>query len=95
MTADRELRDSILSLVQLCKRYQVRALSLNSALTVLMLAPPTKRESLKADDIDAEIRKARDQAQNAAVLYGIINVGGYAFSSAGCFLLDSCNAILH
>jgi hypothetical protein len=63
MEVTREIRQAILDLLNLCKQYQVRALTLNTALTTIMQLPPTKRAELTPADIDAELRRPRDQAK--------------------------------
>ena len=66
MEVTREIRQAILDLLNLCKQYQVRTLSLNTALTAILQLPPDKKAELKAADLEAAIEKAADQASQLA-----------------------------
>ncbi len=63
MELDQDVRDAILLLVNACNDYQIRALTLTSVLRTLKLYGAEKRESLCECELDAEVRKAYNDAE--------------------------------
>ena len=60
---DEETRKIILLFIRAFKRYQVRALSLNSAITAIVEMSPADRATLTSDRVRAEIANVRNQAE--------------------------------
>ena len=63
MGISEDVREAILRLLQVCKRYQVRALSLNHALAKIIETPPNKRSDLTTEQIEAWTREGRRDAE--------------------------------
>jgi hypothetical protein len=63
MHISKEVREEILRLLQVCKRYQVRALSLNHALAKIIATPSDKRSDLTTHQIEAWEREGRRDAE--------------------------------
>ena len=63
---DRALRNAILMLVQACKLYQVRDLTTNAALTMVMSLSPTERAALTAAKLEAHAQQFRPKFQEMA-----------------------------
>ena len=63
MGISEDVREAILRLLQVCKRYQVRALSLNHALAKIIETPSNKRSDLTTDQIEAWTREGRRDAE--------------------------------
>jgi hypothetical protein len=66
MEDDRDLRNAILLLVRICKLFQVRSLSLNTALSAIVDLPPAKRAKLTHAQILEEVQKAETHAKQVA-----------------------------
>jgi predicted NBD/HSP70 family sugar kinase len=66
MELNEDFREAILRLVETCKKYQVRALSINEALLRIADLPPTKRTSLTMAQIEELVSQERPMAQKAA-----------------------------
>jgi hypothetical protein len=62
MENDRELRNVILILLQACEKWQLRALSMNSALTWIAALPPNTRAALTPEQIGARVANFREEA---------------------------------
>lgn len=60
---EHDLRETIAVLIQACKAYQARALSLNSALSNIMDLPPTKRAELTKGQIQEFVALAQPHAE--------------------------------
>jgi hypothetical protein len=63
---DRDLRKVILVLVKGCKLYQVRALTVNAALKVVLSLPPNKRAALTAPQLEAYMQEIPPKVQEMA-----------------------------
>ncbi len=63
MSADRDVRDAILLLVNACNDYQTRYLALASAFRALQKYPAEMRDSLRESDLQAEALKAYNDAE--------------------------------
>jgi hypothetical protein len=63
MSVPKDVREEILRLLQLCKRYQVRALSLNHALAKIVETLSEKRCDLTTGQIEAWEREGRRDAE--------------------------------
>ena len=66
MEDDRDLRNAILMLVRICKLFQLRSLSLNTALSAIMDLPPKQRAKLTQAQIHEEVQKAQTHANQVA-----------------------------
>ena len=63
MSADRDVRDAILLLVNACNDYQTRCLALASAFRALQKYPAELRDSLCESDLQAEALRAYNDAE--------------------------------
>jgi len=63
---DRDLRNVILILVKGCKLYQVRALTANAALDMVMSLPSDRRAALTAKQLEAYAQTVRPKVQEMA-----------------------------
>lgn len=59
---EQDIREQFLRLLQVCKIYQVRAFSLNHALTKIAQLPPNKRAALTMAQIEELVAEKRDDA---------------------------------
>jgi hypothetical protein len=75
---EQDTRNAILLLLRVCKLYQARALSLNTALAAIVSLPHAKRAELGSSQIREEVRRAEAQArqtieQQSAELEGALS----------------------
>ncbi len=63
---DREIRKAVKKLLELCKLFQARAMSRETALKTIIQLPPDGRASLTGDDVGNLIEEAREMADEKA-----------------------------